>query len=61
MNIINPNGWAPRNPVPDYWAAPIPITNPLIANRNNLYYNFRNYSAGGVNLSLFLCNLSLFP
>ena len=39
MNIINPNGWAPRNPVPDYWAAPIPITNPLkIINPNGVSY-----------------------
>ncbi len=63
MKMINCNGWAPCNKqFPYKWgAAPIPITDPLIANHNNLYYNFRNYSAGGVNLSLFLCNLSLFP
>jgi hypothetical protein len=30
------------------WDAPIPITNPLIANRNNLHYNFHTYNAGGV-------------
>jgi hypothetical protein len=40
MKIINCNGWAPRNPVPNDWAAPIPITNPLmlIVTRNYLYY-----------------------
>ena len=59
MKIINSNGWAPRNPVPYDWAAPIPITNPLIANRKNLYYNFYIYSAGGVacvyyNLSFYI-------
>ena len=30
------------------WDAPIPITNPLIVNRNYLYYNFHTYSAGVV-------------
>ena len=42
MKIINSNGWAPRNKlVPYEWgAAPIPITNPLIANHNSLYDNF---------------------
>jgi hypothetical protein len=39
MKKINSNDWAPRNKVPYEWSAPIPITNPLIANRNNLYYS----------------------
>jgi hypothetical protein len=61
MKMINCNGWAPRSskPVPYEWSAPIPITNPLIANHNNLYNNFHTYKAGGVayvyyNLSLFI-------
>ena len=47
MKMINCNGWALRNKlVPYEWgAALIPITNPLIANHNSLYYNFY---AGGV-------------
>ena len=42
MKMINCNGWALRNKlVPYEWgAAPIPITDPLIANHNSLYYNF---------------------
>jgi hypothetical protein len=42
MKMINCNGWAPCNKqFPYKWgAAPIPITDPLIANHNNLYYNF---------------------
>jgi len=48
MKIINCNGWAPRNPVPYDWAAPIPITNPLIANGDSLYRSFYDYNAGGV-------------
>ena len=50
MKKINSNDWAPRNPVPYDWAAPIPITNPLmlIVTRNYLYYKFHTYSAGGV-------------
>ncbi len=42
MKMINCNGWAFRNKlVPYEWsAAPIPITDPLIANHNSLYYNF---------------------
>jgi hypothetical protein len=50
MKKINCNDWAPRNePVPYEWSAPIPITNPLIANGDSLYYtNFHTYSAGGV-------------
>jgi hypothetical protein len=50
MKKINCNDWAPRNQVPDDWAAPIPITNPLmlIVTRNYLYYSFHTYSAGGV-------------
>ena len=50
MKMINCNGWAPRNPVPYDWAAPIPITNPLmlIVTRNYLYYSFHTYSARGV-------------
>ena len=45
MKIINSNGWAPRT---IKWVVPIPITNPLIAYRNGLYYNFHTYNAGGV-------------
>jgi hypothetical protein len=40
MKMINCNGWAPRNKVPYEWGAPIPITNPLIANHISLYDNF---------------------
>jgi len=40
MEKINCNGWAPRNPLPYEWSAPIPIINPLIANSDSLYYNF---------------------
>jgi hypothetical protein len=42
MKMINCNGCFLRNKlVPYEWgAAPIPITDPLIANHNNLYYNF---------------------
>ncbi len=41
MNIINSNGWAPRDIewVSYAWNAPVPITNPLIAD-NKLFYNF---------------------
>ncbi|AGR48704.1 hypothetical protein AVV41_gp139 [Microcystis phage MaMV-DC] len=50
MKMINCNGWAPRTIkwALDKWNAPIPITNPLIANRNGLYYNFHTYNARGV-------------
>jgi hypothetical protein len=49
MKIINCNGWAPRNnPVLYEWSAPIPITNPLIANGDSLYPSFYDYNAGGV-------------
>lgn len=69
MKMINCNGWAPRSNNPrsnnaswilrNKLSIPIPITNPLIANHNNLYYNFHIYNAGGVayvyyNLSLFI-------
>ncbi|UWV19801.1 hypothetical protein MaMV-DH010172 [Cyanophage MaMV-DH01] len=53
--MINRNGWAPRK---YKWSTPIPITNPLIANRNGLYYNFHTYNARGV--ARFYYNLSLF-
>ena len=54
MKMINLSGWAPRkykqNVVRKYeWnVVPIPITNPLIAYRNGLYYNFHTYNARGV-------------
>ena len=49
MKKINCNDWAPRNkPVPYEEAAPIPITNPLIANGDSLYRSFYDYNAGGV-------------
>ena len=41
--MINCNDWAPRNSRYEW-----PITDQLIANRNNLYYNFHTYNAGGV-------------
>jgi hypothetical protein len=52
MKEINPNYWAPHNdygaPNNDYlWDAPIPITNPPIANGDTLYYSFYVYYAGG--------------
>ena len=42
MKMINCNGWASRNKLFPYkWgAAPIPITNPLIAHHSGLYYIF---------------------
>ena len=43
MKMINPSGWAPRNSQYEW-----PITNPLIAYRNSLYYNFHTYNARGV-------------
>ena len=47
MKMINCNDWAPLNRrAPHAWT--LPITNPLIANRNNLYYSFYDYNAGGV-------------
>jgi hypothetical protein len=48
MKMINCNGWAPRNKVPYECIAPIPITNPLIANHISLYDSFYDYNAGGV-------------
>jgi hypothetical protein len=60
MKMINCNNWASRNRRAAHIRdIPVPITNPLIANRNNLYYNFHTYNIGGVacvyrNLSLFL-------
>ena len=50
MKIINSNGWAPcsSKPVSYKWNAPVPITNPLIAYRDDLYYNFHTYNARGV-------------
>ena len=55
MKIINSNGWAPRTikwvvpiPITNKWVVPIPITNPLIAYRDDLYYNFHTYNARGV-------------
>lgn len=57
MKMINCNGWAPHcngwapcssKLVPYKWSAPIPITNPLIAYRDDLYYNFHTYNARGV-------------
>jgi hypothetical protein len=48
MKKINCNGWAPRNPLPYEWNAPIPIINPLIANGDSLYRSFYDYNAGGV-------------
>jgi hypothetical protein len=48
MKIINPNGWAPRDIkwVSYAWNAPVPITNPLIAD-NKLFYNFYFYGSRG--------------
>ena len=64
MKMIDCNGWAPRSnnaswTLRNKLSIPIPITNPLIANHNNLYYNFHICNAGGVayvyyNLSLLL-------
>ena len=52
MKEISTNYWAPHNdygaPNNDYlWDAPIPITNPPIANGDTLYYSFYVYNAGG--------------
>nr|QNL31546.1 MAG: hypothetical protein [Bacteriophage sp.] len=51
MKEISTNYWAPHNhygaPHNDYlWDAPIPITNPPIANGDTLYYRFYVYNAG---------------
>ncbi|BAF36240.1 hypothetical protein [Microcystis phage LMM01] len=45
MKIINSNGWAPRTL--DEWNAPVPITVPLIADNNKLFYNFYLYNGEG--------------
>jgi hypothetical protein len=60
MKEINPNYWAPHNdygaPNNDYlWDAPIPITNPPIANGDTLYHSFHVYYAG-----MFYYTLTLF-
>ena len=56
MKMINRSGWAPRKY--EWDVVPIPITNPLIANHNNLFYKFHTYNAGGV--TWFYYNLSLY-
>jgi hypothetical protein len=56
MKMINRSGWAPRKY--EWDVVPIPITNPLIANHNKLFYNFHTYNAGGV--TWFYYKLSLY-
>jgi hypothetical protein len=40
MKKINSNNWAPLNKrAPHAWTSHIPITNPLLASVDNLYYS----------------------
>lgn len=50
MKKINSNNWAPLNRrAPHAWTSYIPITNPLLASVDNLYYSFYVYNdAGGL-------------